>query len=84
MTYDWEEQIVPLIAGMQDMLPIGFEIVGVAVQSIEDGEGALIAAPGWESVPVDVTDADVRQDIVGDAVRMYDEIHGRVFSGRVN
>lgn len=81
MTYDWENEIKSMlqldIDDLEAFLPEGFTLVGICVENIETGEGALIEAYGAEHC--EVVDADVRLDILGDADRQYNEVRDAAF-----
>ena len=79
MEYDWEPKVKRLIGQMQDLLPDHLQIVGVAIENVDEGEGALIEANCIHAELMDVTEADVRQDILGDAMRQYDRTVEAVF-----
>lgn len=68
MEYEWEDQITDdLMDEINDMLPDGIALAGLAVFEVESVEGALI----HRDVASDMADADLRQDILGDAKRQY-------------
>ena len=73
MTYEWEAKILPLIEQMQDLMPKGFHLLGLAVESEESGEGAIVSQ--ITSHPdLSVIDADAWRDVLGDAGRHYHEV----------
>tara|TARA_R110000851_G_scaffold6424_2_gene26109 strand:+ start:1081 stop:1347 length:267 start_codon:yes stop_codon:yes gene_type:complete len=80
MTYDWEKIVKAKIGEMQDLLPDEYQIVAVAVEAVGDGEGALVEANALSLENMDVTEADIRQDILSDAKRQYDAVYESVFT----
>lgn len=78
MRYDWEDKITQdMIRQMQDILPDGFMLCGVAVGYPFAVEGALIVAETTE--PSGIFAADVWKDIDGDAQRIYGEAVENLF-----
>ena len=84
MIYDWEKEARECIAAAQEVMPGNLRIVGLAVENTETGEGALVQQRSGVD-HLDVTDADVFQDIMNDAGRQYIEVYEAVFGpkGRV-
>ena len=74
MKYEWEKRIPQEILDSIDKVMLGkkFNLIGIAVENPETGEGALILHPEVPRVG-DVVMADVFQDILGDAAGYYDE-----------
>ena len=81
MAYEWEGLVKAYMSELQDVLPDNFQIVGVAVENVEFGEGALVERNSLAAEFADVTEADVRQDILGDAKQQYDRVYRAVFDG---
>ncbi|URC15558.1 hypothetical protein DB2_56 [Octadecabacter Antarctic DB virus 2] len=79
MKYGWEKNVEEKMAEFQDILDDKYQIVGVAIENIETGEGALIEADIASEQLHDVTEADVRQDILGDATQQYQRAYKKVF-----
>ena len=67
------------MAKFQDILDDKYQIVGLAIENVETGEGALIEADIFSNQIYDVTEADVRQDILGDAQQQYERTYKNVF-----
>ncbi len=84
MQYEWEYKIHESIEDISDLLPEGFELVGLAVESVDTGEAALIDANhrGYMESG-DVVEADVRKDILGDAMEQYEKARKAAF-GEIN
>jgi len=80
MKYDWENEIQKRVEAMQCLLPDHLELIAVAVHNTEQGEGALVdLLEGYDSY--DVTDADIRKDILADADRQYEAVKAAAFGG---
>lgn len=69
--YDWENEVEKQIHAMQDALPDHLQIVAVGIENIQEGEGALVEAPRGALDRADITEADIREDIMSDAERQY-------------
>lgn len=89
MQYKWEKKALKLTAkALNETMPMSFnyagfgkdhkfEIFAVAVVNHETGEGALIRLhQGTEN---GIIAADIAQDVLGDAVRMYNEAAAEIF-----
>lgn len=84
MKYDWEKKIEAVLDDISMALPRGFNLIGVAVENITQGEAALVEyeEEDGDVVQGDVTAADIRQDILSDANRQYNRVSGLVFEGK--
>lgn len=73
MIYSWEKKITKTAhKKMAALLPKGYRLIGVAVESTETGEAALIIRNHTHECS-DVTHCDVWHDIFGDAKRHYSD-----------
>ena len=84
MIYEWESGVKRHIGEMQKLLPDHLQIVAVAVENIDTGEGALVEANALNVKFADVTEADIRQDILSDAKRQYEAVYIAVFDKETN
>ena len=80
MKYEWEAKIKKHIGAMQDLLPDNFQIVAVAIEAVDEAEGALVEANCVDAKFADVAEADIRQDILGDARDQYKRVLDAVFA----
>lgn len=69
MEYEWEREIKGVLGEIADMLPDGFELIGVAVEYTVRNESALIDNPG-RVIDSGILEMDLRQDVMGDVVSM--------------
>lgn len=74
MEYEWEHEIKDVLGEIADMLPDGFELIGVAVEYTESNEAALIDNLD-RVIDTGILEMDLRQDVMGDAIRQYEEAH---------
>jgi hypothetical protein len=79
MVYDWEKQVISRMYKFMDILPDHLQIVGVAIENVDTGEGALIESNSLSAEFSDVTEADVRKDILGDAKQQYERAYRAIF-----
>ena len=79
MKYEWEKEVKRHLSVMQSALPDHLQIVGVAVENVEMGEGALVEANYLAPKFCDVSEADIRQDILSDAKHQYETVYKAVF-----
>lgn len=80
MTYEWESMVTEeTLDEINDLLPIGVVLVGVAVMHVENAEGAMIDRHGFEP-SLDM--ADVWADISGDTRQHYGFVQAVVFGGK--
>ena len=74
MEYEWEHEIKDVLGEIAEMLPDGFELIGVAVEYTESNEAALIDNLD-RVIDTGILEMDLRQDVMGDAIRQYEEAH---------
>ena len=71
MNYSWESKVKKAIKRLgDDILPKGFELVGLAVVNTQLGEASLVENPNYEP-EVGVCESDLRNDILGDAKHQH-------------
>lgn len=72
---EWESHpaFAAAFESIDDMMPVGVSCIGIAVANHETGEGALILDNCHKDLESAIFDADVKQDILGDAQRQYSE-----------
>lgn len=81
MKYDWENQITPeILYKIEELLPLGFSLLGVAVAECKNGGGALIANVEPDN---DLWLADVMHDIMFDAKAHYEAVRAKTFGAPV-
>jgi hypothetical protein len=80
MERDWEKVVKAKFREMQDLLPENLQIVGVAVENVDAGEGAPVERNSLAPEFADVTEADIRQDIMNDATSQYKRVYDVVFN----
>lgn len=70
MAYGWETEITEeIMEEISMLLPVGYELVGVAVEKTDSAEAALIGNPDYTSEGIHA--ADVSRDIKFDADKLY-------------
>jgi len=70
MKYDWEKKITKaMISDMQELLPEGFTLRGVAIEYDADGEGAMIR--NRQASTGDMSAVDAWQDIRADVDALF-------------
>jgi hypothetical protein len=78
MKYDWEDEALASFAEMGEYLPPHLYIVGLAIENVETGEGALVSL---DTLPeATIIDADVWKDILGDANEKYTGVKESMFA----
>ena len=71
MTYTWEKKARKMISkAFDDVMSDDFRIVGVAVESVDTGEGAYFPTVENDG---DIILSDVMRDVCFDAQKFYDD-----------